>query len=638
MGFRRLFIYIFLISLATFPSLSKAENADARMMVHLLDYIAVDYSMAVKGGQVISADEFGEMQEFAIAIEGLSDGSSEKLNQEITDLKKLIGQKASVDQVAELARSIKQKIIKQYNLAIAPKKWPSLKNGKNLYLIQCQTCHGETGRGDGQLAKGLNPAPTNFHEADKANGLSPFQAYNTIKLGVANTGMRAFSELSEDQLWDLAFYIISLPHQGKGINSPKEEAKALFEFDLTHLSSKNNEELMASLQGDIEKSRFVSASRLYPKESSSLISVDYISKAKSLIQQSEQAYFNGDFDEARSLALSAYLEGVEPIEMHLSANDASSVSELEGQLSKMRAAIESRAKQEIVKEEAKLSLELLDNAAEIIDNSTFSSLLTFTLSSTIILREGLEAFLVIITMLGIIRALKLPGAARWVHGGWVAALVSGFLMWLAADSLFSFSGAQREIMEGFIALFAVIILLYVGFWMHSKSEAGKWQAYVKNKIQRLASKENMIGLAFLSFIVVFREAFESVLFLSALSSEAGSTHNGAFIGGIVVAFLALILISVLLLKFSKRVPITKLFRYSAIIIAALSFVLVGKGFHALQEAGFIGITNTPFNLRIDLLGIYPTWQTIVAQGLVLGLIIVLWKIGNRPLSAKPAAS
>jgi len=178
------------------------------------------------------------------------------------------------------------------------------------------------------------------------------------------------------------------------------------------------------------------------------------------------------------------------------------------------------------------------------------------------------------------------------------------------------------------------VLLYVGFWMHSKSEAGKWQAYVKEKIQNLARTENLIGLAFLSFLVVFREAFESVLFLSALSLEVGDSQQAAFGGGIIFAFALLAIISVLIMRFSKKLPISKLFKYSALIISGLAVILTGKGLNAIQEAGSISISVLPIDLRIDALGFYPTWETAIGQLAILILVIVLWNFANRSSSPK----
>ena len=607
-----------------------AQGDDARMMVHLLDYIAVDYGMAVQNGEVISKAEYQEMQEFATTVNALGEKAPASLQSDIILLKRLVDEKASQEKISSVASNLKQDVISLYKLEVAPKRWPELIKGKDLFALHCQSCHGEKGFGDGPLSAGLDPKPTNFHSEDKANGLSPFQAYNTIRLGVEGTGMRAFNELGDDEVWNLAFYAISLAQQDK--KATVESVKDIEgEIDLSLLASSSNEELIEKLAIGKNRDEIIAALRNYPKEVAERTQGDYLQKAKNLINKAVAAYEAGNRDEARNLALTAYLEGVEPVEAQLRANDAGFAVEVEGQLAKFRSAIEKEEASSTVSALGTESVEMISNAQSMLGEKEFSAWLAFLLSFSIILREGLEAFLVIVTILGIIRSLKLPKASLWVHSGWMSAIALGFLLWLAAERLFTFTGAQREVMEGAIALFAVGVLLYVGFWMHSKSEAGKWQAYVKSKINVLARKENMLGLAFLSFLVVFREAFESVLFLSALNMEVGDQHQFSFISGIVVAFVLLLVISVLLLRFSKKIPITQLFKYSALIISFLAVVLIGKGVHSLQEAGIISITIFPVDLRWSLIGLYPTWESILSQVFIVALIVFLWNLGNKAL-------
>lgn len=628
LGFLRgLFLACILIG---FTAKTKAQGGeDARMMVHLLDYIAVDYGMAVQNGKVISQAEYQEMQEFANTVNSLGEKAPASLQSDIILLTRMIAEKASQEKINSVASNLKQEVISLYNLEIAPKRWPDLKSGKALFSLHCTSCHGENGNGDGPLAAGLDPSPTNFHSPDKANGLSPFQAYNTIRLGVQGTGMRAFNELNDDEVWDLAFYALSLSQQE--IETTTDATNSVNkEIDLQLLASSSNEELTAELElSEADAAQIIAALRKFPKEVAEKSQGDYLQKAKRLIDKAVIAYEAGEKDEARNLALTAYLEGVEPLEAQLRANDASFAIQIEGQLAKLRSAIEKGESVAVVTQVGNESIEMIGDAQLLLSEKEFSAWLAFLLSFSIILREGLEAFLVIVTILGIIRSLNLPKAAMWVHSGWIAAIVVGLLLWMAADRFFTFSGAQREVMEGAVALFAVGVLLYVGFWMHSKSEAGKWQAYVKSKINVLARKENMLGLAFLSFLVVFREAFESVLFLSALNMEVGETHQVSFVGGIVSAFALLLVISVLLLRYSKKIPITQLFKYSALIISFLAVVLIGKGVHSIQEAGIISISIFPIDVRWSLIGLYPTWETILAQVAVIGLIVFLWNLGNK---------
>lgn len=607
----------------------RASNDQVRMMVHLLDYIAVDYSAAVQNGKIINQAEYKEMMEFARTVGELGQTGPNYVQSDIILLGELIKEKAAQEKISSVSGSIRQALINHYQLEIAPKKWPSLVGGKKLFKLHCSSCHGVEGKGNGGLAAGLVPAPTNFHEPDKANGLSPFQAYNTVRLGVENTGMRAFNELSDDEVWDLAFYVISLPQTTTQAEPVQLSEEMRSKLDLKTLASQSNQSLAASLGLQSVESEIIASLRLYPDKISGEEKLDYLAKASKLLDASLQAYENGEVKKARNLALTAYLEGVEPVEVQLRANDAGFVAELENQLGRMRSAIEREAPVAEVKALAEKSKKLLAKGRVILDEKEFNSWMSFMLSFSIIFREGLEAFLVIITILGIIRALKLPGAAKWVHIGWLSAIAVGFGLWFLAERLFTFSGASREVMEGAIALFAVGVLLYVGFWMHSKSEAGKWQAYVRGKIHVLAKKENLLGLAFLSFLVVFREAFESVLFLSALNMEVGENNQLAFIGGIVSAFILIGIIAVIVLRYSKKLPIPLLFKYSAVVISILAIVLAGKGVHALQEAGILSISMLPLNMRVNFLGIYPTWETFIGQVFTLGLVMVLWRAGNR---------
>lgn len=612
------------------------KNSNARMMVHLLDYIAVDYSMAVNQGQVINTAEYSEMSEFASTINTLGENAPASVKSDIQLLQTLIKEKASQEKVSSVSNSIKQKIISSYALEIAPKRWPLLTNGRQLYALHCKSCHGENGMGNGSLANGLEPAPTNFHNPEKANGLSPFQAYNTIRLGVNNTAMRAFDELSDDEIWDLAFYVLSLPHGASKVKA--EDLDMNITIGLEELASQSNIELRSSLKLT-EGTQTIAALRLFPKEIAETNKGSYLEQAINYLNEANTAYADGDISGARTLALTAYLEGVEPIEIQLRASDATFAAQLEGELGKVRSWIETGKDPALVSAQIEKGVSMINEAKVLLEEKTFSAWLAFLLSFSIILREGLEAFLVIVTILSVLRAINIPKVNLYVHAGWISAIIAGILMWMAAGKLFTFSGADRELMEGLVALFAVGVLLYVGFWMHSKSEAGKWQAYVKSKIQNLARKESMLGLAFLSFLVVFREAFESVLFLSALSLEVGEAQQSAFGGGIVFAFVLLAIISVLLLKYSKKLPIAKLFKYSAIVISFLAVVLTGKGLSAIQEAGNINITVLPVDFRIDALGIYPTYETLFGQLFILTLTIVLWTVGNRSktkLHIKPA--
>src|SRR5699024_10284664 len=193
-------------------------------------------------------------------------------------------------------------------------------------------------------------------------------------------------------------------------------------------------------------------------------------------------------------------------------------------------------------------------------------------------------------------------ALPWLHGGWITAVICGIAGWFLSDYIIQFGGKNREVMEGLVSLLAVLILIYVGFWLHNQTHAKKWTIFIKDKIGGYLNKDRMFGLAAFSFMVVFREAFEVILFLQAISLEAGDQNQSAIGLGVLAAVLIIAIIALAFLKYSKKIPVRQLFRYSSWIIVLLAIILIGKGFHALQESGWISVTNLSASLRAEWLG------------------------------------
>ena len=190
------------------------------------------------------------------------------------------------------------------------------------------------------------------------------------------------------------------------------------------------------------------------------------------------------------------------------------------------------------------------------------------------------------------------------------------------------SGASRELTEGLGSIFAAVILLSVGLWMHSKSSAGRWQEYLDSKLQHALGKGSLWGLFTLSFVAVYREVFETVLFYTALAADG---HYNALAGGGLAATVVLVVLAWVLLKTSARMPIGKFFSATSILVGVLAVVLIGKGAAALQEAGWL--TATPVaGPRLEWLGTYPTAETLAAQAVM--LVIVVAGFGFNMLSAR----
>jgi high-affinity iron transporter len=218
---------------------------------------------------------------------------------------------------------------------------------------------------------------------------------------------------------------------------------------------------------------------------------------------------------------------------------------------------------------------------------------------------------------------------RWVHAGWVAALIGGVVTWWAATHMVSISGAQRELTEGFGSLLAAAILLFVGVWMHGKSQAGAWQRYVREKLDRALGGNSAWLLFLLAFVAVYREVFETIIFYAALGSQG---EGAAMLGGMAAAAPLLALTAWAMLRYSRKLPIAKFFQYSAALIAVLAVVLAGKGVAALQEAGMIGVTPLAALPRSPVLGLFPTVETIAAQVVMTVLLAAGFLRASRPVA------
>ncbi len=615
------------------PLAARAEVGEAspRFLVHLLDYLAKDYGGAVANGKILSKSEFHEQTEFAESAVKTNAALAETkgvpaIKEKLERLSGLIHGKADAAEVSALAREIQAEVIAVAKLEIAPTQWPSLARGRELFAKTCVSCHGVTGRGDGPAGVAFTPRPANFLDAHM-RGISPFQAFNTIRLGVPGTGMAPFHGLSDKEVWDLAFFVTSLRYSG----AKAEAADAKWdEATLRQVATSSDEKLDGAYGDRDAEKRVVLIASLRTHSNDDEGGGGSLAIAVAGLDSAVSDYESGNAENAKTKALKAYLEGIEPIEPRLKATDPSAVSDLEERMAAVRGAIESRKSLAILKSQVTLAKAEIEKAKSLLGSREMSAWVSFMAAAAIILREGFEAVLVIIALLGVIRAAGSKRAALWVHGGWVAALGLGTVAWFFSGWLMGISGAQRETLEGVTAIFAVVVLLFVGFWLHSQTEIGRWKAFIHGKVQKALDGKNLFGLATISFVAVFREAFETVLFLRAIWFEGGDGTKAAMASGVLSSIALVILMAWAILKFSAKLPIRKLFEASAVMMAALAVILTGKGVHSLQETGMISVTTPPMSFHSDWIGLYPTWETLAAQVVIFAAVMALWSFGKRP--------
>jgi high-affinity iron transporter len=605
------------------PVLAQSANSSVPQTWQMLDYLAADYAGAVLHGAVTSASEYAEMREFAATVrqrlQALKPTSETPALMAQSDiLIASIDAKASPAQVARQAHALADALLRAYPIPTAPKQAPDLARGAALYQNQCAACHGKTGHGDGPVGLTLSPRPINFSDQTRADQRSALSLFEVITQGVDGTPMTAYADkLSSADRWALAYYVGSLAYADQasaGAAQWQADTAARAEMtNLEELSAARVSQLAATLGAERART-IIGYLRSHPQAVQQGLSG--IPLARGRLAASLTAYRAGEIKDATRLALSAYLDGVEPVEPQLNARDAALRAQLETAMGAYRTALSGRGSLASVTEQATSIDGLLARAQQVIADGSSDAASTFLGAFTILVREGLEALLVVVALLAFLRKAERHDAARYVHAGWIFALVAGGITWAVASYAISISGAGRELTEGLSSLFAAMVLLSVGLWMHQKSIGGRWQVYLKEKMSAAINQKSAWFLFGLAFISVYREVFETILFYAALWNEGQEIW---LLGGISAGALTLGLIAWVLMRTSRRLPIGKFFSASSALIAILAVVLVGKGVSALQEAGWIAVTAAPVP-HIELLGIYSTWQTLAAQ---LAVVVLL---------------
>lgn len=286
--------------------------------------------------------------------------------------------------------------------------------------------------------------------------------------------------------------------------------------------------------------------------------------------------------------------------------------------------------------------------AKTVLDTRLSSLGAFLQSLAILLREGLEAVLVLACMIGALKASGVPatGAGGWrrpVVIGVAAALAGSFALWLVVGRLFALSTLQRELLEGLTALVAAAVLVYVTHWIFRKAYVGDWIAEIRRKAALAAGSDGPSGVRLgwltlfsLAFLVVFREGFETVLFFEALlvDAPAAPVLAGLVAGGLLAAAVAYAMLGL-----EAKLPVAAFFRLTGGLLAVLCIMLIGSGVRGLQTAALVSATpvawfpDRPW-LQIYL-GLYPVAESLAAQALVAGalLLSLLWLAVRRPSPA-----
>jgi len=590
--------------------------ADVNTLLQLADYMGVDYAEAVDNGNVINAFEYAEMEEFSrrihseieqLKIKPVSSELVELSDELITGVSNLVEPAV----IVITTQKIRHLVMASYDVVMTPRQKPDLQAAALLYETHCASCHGATGFGDGIAAQGLDPAPTDFHDINRAKQRSVFGLYNTITLGVDGTTMIGRPDLHDLERWSLAFYV------GGIINDISDIEKGSVDLQNDPLSL-HDAVTMTPAELDSVRAEGESIAFWVRKNPDVLFDsiVGPLDIAEQNLSKSLQSYIDGDIAEAQEFAVTAYLEGFELIEAALSNLDRPLLQETEQSMMAFRNAISQDVDVEQLQKNYQQTLSLLDKTRIVLSERSLSPSMAFSGSSIILLREGLEVILVLAAMIAFVIKSNRTDALKYIHAGWIVALIAGIATWAFSSFLVTISGATREITEGATALLAAVILLYVGFWMHRNANARRWNQFLQGKMKSALDTRTLWTLALISFLAVYREVFETILFYQALWAQVSVEAHSAVFYGVLVAALILAFATWSMTRFGMRLPLKQFFTISAVLMIALAFIFTGKGITALQEAG--KIPSSPIDIpKIELLGIYPNMQALMSQILVI---------------------
>lgn len=397
-------------------AIAHADTANVQTAWRLLDYMAVDYGGAVSGGKIRSASEYNEMTEFAASVSARlatlpQTPERAKLIEGATRLQAVIAAKGAPEEVARVAHGLAADLLKAYPVPLAPSKVPELARGATLFAQNCASCHGMTGDGRGPDAAKLTTPPIAFSELARARQRSPFALYQVIDQGIDGTAMQSFASLPGDDRWALAFYAGRFAFS----DAAATEGERLWKADpglrqripdLTALAGLTPETLAKSI-GSGQADAVIAYLRRHP-EAVVQQAPGSLDVARAKLAQSLAAYRAGDRHAAQELALSAYLDGFEPLEPMLTARDATLMGHIESAMGEFRASLQQGRPADEIATRVQVLGGLFDDADAALSPDAASSASTFLGAFTILLREGLEALLIVVAMIAFLRKAERP--------------------------------------------------------------------------------------------------------------------------------------------------------------------------------------------------------------------------------------
>ncbi len=251
---------------------------------------------------------------------------------------------------------------------------------------------------------------------------------------------------------------------------------------------------------------------------------------------------------------------------------------------------------------------------------------TFWDAALILLREGVEALLIIMALLTVTRKAEQTKASKWIMSGSLLGIILSIALAFIFKAIFENLGSTRELTEGIVGICSVILMVIVGAWLHSKSSLESWEKFINKNMDKAMSTGSLLTFGLVAFLSVFREGAETIIFYLGI---VGKISTWSLILGILVAVFILILIAVFFNQITKWIPIHRLFFIMSLFIFLLAFKILGVSVHTLQILNILPqhtINHLPF---IDLIGLYPTYETVIPQLILIVIVMIYYMMSKK---------
>ena len=548
----------------------------ARRVVAAASLAAKEYALGVvpAGGQITQPEEVDEaklfIQQAQFDVPGLPAAARAGTGRTLNRISRLLEALAPPDTINRITDSLVASITAAAGgprvIEPLPARPPSLKRGAVVFRERCAACHGESGRGDGPKAKTLKGPPP------------------------ANLTDRTL--MGDMSLLDI-FRRIAIGTPGTAMPEFAEDLAAEDRWAVA---------------------AYVQAMQYGGSATAAVFAAVRRQIDSALSKRSDQ------------IAVDAYMT-FEQVETSIRAKNAGLASELEGNFAwlRTRAVKADQEERNTIRERLLAGLERAERV--VADRPSAASL--FVNSFFLLIREGFEAILIVAALMTFLAKAGAPERRRDVaRGAWLAVAAS-LLTWVLVELLLQVTPGQRETMEGVTMLLAAAVLFYVSYWLLSKIEAAKWTAFVHGKMRSALSSGSGAALSAVAFLAVYREGFETILFYKALFTSAGAS-GVSVVAGIAAGVVGLVAIYFLINQLGLRVAMKPFFAVTGAMLYYMAFVFAGKGIAELQGAQLIPLTVIEGAPRVPVLGIYPTLESLLVQGLLLALALAAAVWALRP--------